>query len=319
MDASLTPGGSSGGAVAALAAGLGLLALGTDAGGSVRRPAAHCGLVGHKPTQGVIAHPWGFAEPNYGVSVVGLLACNVGDCAWLFDQLSGFDASDASAAPLEVAWQAEAATRSEPPRALRIAWSPQLGCDFAIDADVLAALVQRVDALRVAGWAVTEADPGWGEAVRDYPLNALQHAGLHALHGEQLKTRRHDIDPNLAAQMDAGAISTPAERAHALRLREPIAASLARFFEQHDVLVCPTTPVTAWPLGQIGPAVIGGRPAGPRGHAVFTPLFNLCGVPACSVPAGLVHGLPVGLQIVAPRFEDARVLQMAALFERLAA
>lgn len=318
LDGSLTPGGSSGGAAAALAAGLGLLALGTDAGGSVRRPAAHCGLVGHKPTQGVIAHPWGFAEPNYGASVVGLLARNVGDCAWLLDQLSGFDASDASAPPLSVAWQAEAATRNEPPRELRIAWSPQLGCDFAIDDDVLAALVQRVDSLRAAGWAVTEADPSWSESVREYPLNALQHAGLHELHGEQLETRRHDIDPNLAAQMDAGAIFTPAELARALRLREPIVAGLSRFFEEHDVLVCPTTPVTAWPLGRIGPAVIGGRPAGPRGHAVFTPLFNLCGVPACSVPAGRVRGLPVGLQVVAPRFEDARVLQVAALIERLA-
>jgi len=319
LDASLTPGGSSGGAVAALAAGLGLLALGTDAGGSVRRPAAHCGLVGHKPTQGVIAHPWGFAEPNYGVSVVGLLACNAGDCAWLFDQLSGFDASDASAPPLDVAWHAEAAVRTEPPRELRIAWSPQLGCDFAIDADVLAALAQRVDALRAAGWVVTNADPAWAAAVRAYPLDTLQHGGLHALHGEQLKTRRDDIDPNLAAQIDAGAISTSAERARVLRLREPIVAGLSRFFEQQDVLLCPSVPVTAWPLGQIGPAVIGGRPAGPRGHAAFTPLFNLCGVPACSVPAGRVRGLPVGLQIVAPRFEDARVLQMAALFERLAA
>ena len=317
LDTSLTPGGSSGGAVAALAAGLGLLALGTDAGGSVRRPAAHCGLVGHKPTQGVIAHPWGFAEPNYGVSVVGLLARNVGDCAWLFDQLSGFDASDASAPPLSVDWQAEAATRSEPSRELRIAWSPRLGCNFAIDDDVLAELEARVNGLRAAGWSVVNADPDWSEAVRDYPLNALQHAGLHALYGEPLKTRRDDIDPNLAAQMDAGAVSTPAELARALRLREPIVASLARFFEQHDVLLCPTTPVTAWPLGQIGPPVIGGRPAGPRGHAAFTPLFNLCGVPACSVPAGQVRGLPVGLQIVAPRFEDARVLQMAALIERL--
>ncbi len=319
LDGSLTPGGSSGGAVAALAAGLGLLALGTDAGGSVRRPAAHCGLVGHKPTQGLIAHPWGFAEPNYGVSVVGLLARNVGDCAWLLDQLSGFDASDASTPPLGVAWQAEAATRDEPPRGLRIAWSPQLGCDFPIDDDVLAALVQRVRALRAAGWAVTEADPSWGDAVRHHPINALQHAGLHALHGPQLAARRHDIDPHLAAQMDAGAATTPAELAQALRQREPIVAGLSRFFEQYDVLVCPTTPVTAWPLGQIGPAVIGGRPAGPRGHAVFTPLFNLCGVPACSVPAGSVRGLPVGLQVVAPRYEDARVLQVAALIEGLAA
>ena len=318
LDPSLTPGGSSGGAVAALAARLGLLALGTDAGGSVRRPAAHCGLVGHKPTQGLIAHPWGFAEPNYGVSVVGLLARDVGDCAWLFDMLSGFDASDASAPPLDVDWQAEAAVRCEPPRDLRIAWSPQLGCDFAIDADVLAKLTERVQALRAAGWAVTEVDPDWREAVRAYPINALQHAGLHALYGQQIQHRRQDIDGHLAAQVDAGAASTPADLAAAVRQREPIVASLARFFQQHDLLLCPTAPVTAWSIEQIGPALIGGQPANPRGHAVFTPLFNLCGVPACSVPAGLVRGLPVGLQVVAPKFEDARVLQMAALLERLA-
>jgi len=75
--------------------------------------------------------------------------------------------------------------------------------------------------------------------------------------------------------------------------------------------------VVSWPVGQLGPAQIGGAPAGPRGHAVFTPLFNYCQVPACSVPAGLAHGLPVGLQIVAPRYRDGLVLRMAALAERL--
>lgn len=318
LDPTLTPGGSSGGAAAALAAGLGLLALSTDAGGSVRRPAAHCGLVGHKPSQGLIAHPWGFAEPNYGVSVVGLLARDAGDCAWLLDMLSGFDAGDASALPLDVAWQAEAAAGREPPRDLRVAWSPQLGCDFAIDADVLDAVARPVQALRAAGWAVTEASPDWGEAVHAYPINLLQHAGLHALYGEAVRQRREDIDPHLLAQIDAGAASTPHERAVALRQRGPIVASLTRFFERFDVLLCPTTPVTAWPLEHIGPASIGGQPAGPRGHAVFTPLFNFCGVPACSVPAGQVRGLPVGLQMVAPKFEYARVLQIAALLERLA-
>ena len=319
MDAALTPGGSSGGAVAALASGLGLLALGTDAGGSVRRPAAHCGLVGHKPTQGVVPHSWGFAEPNYGVSVIGMLARNAGDCAWLFDHLIGFDAGDTSAPPLDVALQASSALQADPPLKLRIAWSPQLGCGYAIDADVLAALRHRVEALRAAGWQVTHADPVWPENIHEYPLAALQHAGLHALYGERVKTRRHDIDPNLAEQIDAGARCTPAELAQVLRLRERIAASLSRFFEQHDLLLCPTAPVTAWPIDQLGPPVIGGQPAGPRGHAAFTPLFNYCGVPACSVPAGRVRGLPVGLQIVAPRFEDARVLQMAALIERLEA
>lgn len=319
LDAALTPGGSSGGAVAALASGLCLLALGTDAGGSVRRPAAHCGLVGHKPTQGVVPHPWGFAEPNYGVSVIGMLARNAGDCAWLFDHLIGFDAGDPSAPPLDVALRASATLLADPPLKLRIAWSPQLGCGFPIDADVLAALRHRVEALRAAGWQVTRADPVWPENTHAYPLAALQHAGLHALYGERLKAQRADFDTHLAEQIDAGARSTPAELAQVLRLRERIAASLSRFFEQHDLLLCPTAPVTAWPIDQLGPPVIGGQPAGPRGHAAFTPLFNYCGVPACSVPAGRVRGLPVGLQIVAPRFEDARVLQMAALFERLEA
>lgn len=316
-DAALTPGGSSGGAASALAAGLGLLALGTDAGGSIRRPAAHCGLVGHKPTQGVIPHPWGFAEPNYGVSVVGMMARNAGDCAWLLDHLSGFDAGDPAAPPLAVSLRAYESVQAELPRSLRIAWSPQLGCGYAIDADVLAALTRRVNGLRAAGWQVADVEPAWPEGIRDYPLSALQHAGLHALYGAALETKRDDIDPDLAAQIEAGAAITPAEVARVLRLRERIAAALSRFFERHELLLCPAAPVTAWPLEQLGPPLIGGEPAGPRGHAAFTPLFNHCGVPACSVPAGLVRGLPVGLQVVAPRFEDARVLQMAALLERL--
>ena len=319
MDPLLTPGGSSGGAVSALAAGLGLLALGTDAGGSVRRPAAHCGLVGHKPSQGLVPHPWGFAEPNYGVSVVGMLARNVGDCAWLFDQLIGFDAGDPSAPPLAVGLQASAGIGVDPPRTLRIAWSPQLGCGYPIDADVLAQIKSRVALLRDAGWKVVDADPAWPAGIRDYPLAALQHAGMHALYGDKLEARRADIDPPLAEQIEAGAALTAGDLAAVLRLREHISASLLRFFDTHDLLLCPTAPVTAWPLEQVGPPVIGGLPAGPRGHAAFTPLFNYCGVPACSVPAGLVRGLPVGLQIVAPRFEDARVLQMAALIERLSA
>ena len=100
-------------------------------------------------------------------------------------------------------------------------------------------------------------------------------------------------------------------------LGQRIQGALAAYFQQFDLLLCPTTPVTAWPLNQLGPAHIGGQPAGPRGHAVFTPLFNYCGVAALSVPAGTVRGLPVGLQVVAPRFEDARALRFAAVIEGL--
>ncbi len=317
-DAALTPGGSSGGAAAAVAAGLGTVALGTDAGGSVRRPAAHCGLAGFKPSSGLVPHPWGFAEPNYGQSVIGVLACDVADAAFVFDALLMFDAADPAGVPIDVALQAGAAVSEPSPKALRIAWSPRLGCDFAIDDDVLAALQRRVDALRAAGWTVDDADPDWPDGVREYPLLALQQSGLQALYGARLADARERIDPDLVAQIEAGARWSPAQLADVLRLRERIAARLGRFFERYDLLLAPTAPVVAWPLGQLGPSTIGGRPAGPRGHAAFTPLFNGPGVPACSVPAGTVRGLPIGLQVVGPRLEDARVLRMAATIEALA-
>lgn len=308
---SLTPGGSSGGAVSALASGLGLLAIATDAGGSTRRPAAHTGLVGLKPSPGLIPHPWGFAEPNYGLSVIGLLGRDVADVSWLFDQLIAFDAADPAAPPLPVGLGV--GDLQPPPRELRIGWSPRLGCGFAVDEDVAAALQARVDGLRAAGWSITDADPVWPEGTREYPLIKLQHAGLHALYGQRLAADRRRIDPDLVAQIETGAGVTPGDVANALRLRERITRALGDYFERYDLLLTPTTPVTAWPIEQLGPPVIEGKPAGPRGHAAFTPLFNYAGVPALSVPTGRVRGLPVGLQVVAPRYEDARALRFAAV------
>ena len=316
LDPTLTPGGSSGGAVSALAAGLGVFAIGTDAGGSTRRPAAHCGLVGFKPGPGLIPHPWGFAEANFGLSVIGLITTTVTDASWLFDRLIAYDANDPAGVPVACGLgPADAPPLPDPtaPRPLRIAWSPHLGLDLAVDDDVLAALQARIDALRAAGWRIVDADPVWPAGVREYPLLALQQAGLHALFGARLAHERDRIDPDLVAQIEGGGRVTPAEIARVLRLRDQIALAVARFFEHHDLLLCPTTPVTAWPLTQLGPPMIGGKPAGPRGHAAFTPLFNNAGVPACSVPAGQVRGLPVGLQVVGPRCEDARVLQFSAV------
>ncbi|MCZ2496562.1 amidase [Xylophilus sp. Kf1] len=315
LDPSLTPGGSSGGAAAGLAAGLGLLALGTDAGGSTRRPAAHCGLVGLKPSTGLIPHPWGFAEPNFGLSVVGILARHAADCAFVYDHLLAYDANDPAGVPIAVGLQVSAAPPLDRSH-LRLAWSPRLGCDFAVDEAVAQRLSQQVDALRSDGWSIEQADPAWPDAVREYPLIVLQQAGLFALYGDRLTDARDRIDPDLVAQIEAGAQVTPAQVARAVRLKEKIAGSLANFFHSYDLLLCPTTPVTAWPADQLGPAVIGGKPAGPRGHAAFTPLFNYCGVPACSVPAGLVGGLPVGLQVVGPRMEDARVMAFVCEVER---
>ena len=315
-DLERTPGGSSGGAASAVAAGIGALALVTDAGGSTRRPAAHCGLVGMKPTFGLIPCGPGFDEPNFGLSVIGQIARSVPDAALMFDQLQGYDPDDWGSQPV-ARDPVSPSLHEPPPQSLRIAYTHDLGCEFAIDVDVRAAIEVVVDRLRADGYRIDVAAPAWPDAVREYPLLKLQQAGLAALYGTEYDTRREMIDPDLQAQIALGRKPSAVEIAQVLFLREHIYAAVAAFFHRYDLLLCPTTPVVSWPIDALGPAQIGGEPAGPRGHAVYTPLFNYCQAPACSVPAGLVGGLPVGLQIVGPRYRDGLVLRMAARVEQL--
>ncbi len=310
-DLERTPGGSSGGAVAALAAGIGPMALGTDAGGSTRRPAAHTGLVGFKPTQGLVPNPWGFDDPNHLLSVIGQLARDVEDVALMVDALAGFDPLDPLSLPQFEGLNASAALKS-PLAGLRVAYAADLGCGFAIDADVLAALDGAVATLAGSGWHIAPAAPAWPGAGGEYPLLALQQAELASLYDEVFRTRRELLDPDIAAQIEIGLTLSGARIAEVLLLRDKIATAYAQFFQSFDLLITLTSPVEAWPVDSLGPSTIGGKPAGPRGHAGFTPLFNYCGAPAISIPCGSGrNGLPVGMQIAGPRFSDARVLQAA--------
>lgn len=313
FDPGLTPGGSSGGAAASLAAGIGMFALGTDAGGSIRRPAAHCGLVGFKPSAGLVPHPWGFGEPNYGFSVVGLLARTVSDCATVYRELSAYDAGDASAPPIRVDLFDEAPPA---PAGMRIAWSPSLGCDFPVDGAVRSCLEHRISVLREHGFRIEAADPEWPIGTGAYPLIALQQKGLQALYASADEAISPELDPEIAEAISQGARYRANDWLPLLRKLEAIRRALSRFFERYDLLLAPTAPVTAWPV-ETWPSMIDGQPVGPRGHAAFTPLFNYCGVPAMSMPAGEVGGLPVGLQVVAPRFEDARLMAWAGAAESL--
>jgi aspartyl-tRNA(Asn)/glutamyl-tRNA(Gln) amidotransferase subunit A len=313
LDAGLTPGGSSGGAAASLAAGIGMFALGTDAGGSIRRPAAHCGLVGLKPSAGLVPHPWGFGEPNYGFSVVGLLARTVSDCKAVYRELTAYDAGDASAPPIRVDLFDD--PLADPTR-MRIAWSPALGCGFPVDEDVRVCLESRITELRESGLTIETADPEWPTGTGAYPLIALQQKGLQGLYAPNYPTLPPGLDPDIEEAIAQGARHRPGHWLALLRRLEAIRHALSRFFERYDLLLTPTAPVTAWPVGA-WPSMIGGQQVGPRGHAAFTPLFNYCGVPAISLPAGDVRGLPVGLQAVAPRFEDARLLAWAMAAEAL--
>lgn len=310
-DLQRTPGGSSGGAVAAVASGLGPLALATDAGGSVRRPAAHTGLVGMKPTLGRVPNPWGFDDPNHLLSVVGQIGRNVEDVAFMLDALTAWEPADTLSCPAFAVPDAMAALK-QPLRPLRLAWSPQLGCGLAVDADVQATLEAAVDRLRSAGWQIETDDPAWPPEAREYPLIALQQAGLAQRFGDIWRRTPEMLDPDIGAQIELGFAISGTRVTELLKLREEFHASFTRFFARYDALLCPVSPVEAWPLGRLGPAEIGGLPAGPRGHAAFTPIFNYGGVPALSLPCGTGrHGLPVGLQIAGPRFADALVLQLA--------
>ncbi len=310
-DLERTPGGSSGGAVAAVAAGLGPLALATDAGGSVRRPAAHTGLVGMKPTLGRVPNPWGFDDPNHLLSVVGQIGRNVEDVAFMLDALTAWEPADTLSCPAFAVADAMAALK-QPLRPLRLAWSPQLGCGLAVDTDVRATLEAAVDRLRTAGWRIETADPAWPPEAREYPLIALQQAGLAQRFGDIWRRTPEMLDPDIGAQIELGFAISGTRVTELLKLREAFHASFTEFFGRYDALLCPVSPVEAWPLGRLGPAEIGGLPAGPRGHAAFTPIFNYGGVPALSLPCGTGRrGLPVGLQIAGPRFADALVLQLA--------
>jgi aspartyl-tRNA(Asn)/glutamyl-tRNA(Gln) amidotransferase subunit A len=304
MNPALTPGGSSGGAAAALAAGFTPIALGTDGGGSGRRPASHCGVVGLKTSAGAIPSPFGFGGaygPLYGVTAP--MGRSVADARVAFEVMAGPDRRDPhSVALLDV----------PPPAQPRIAVSPRLGLDVAVDPDVMAAFEAAVRKLRAAGWRIEEADVAWPENTNEAAFSAVNAAASALLYGEQHSADKNLFGDNISGLIERGGSVPGTDVVAAFRLADDCARSVAQFFTEYDYLLTPTTACVSWPVEQVHPTVIENKEAGPRGHAVFTPLFNLALVPGISIPCGTGReGLPVGLQIVAPRLHDRPLLAMA--------
>lgn len=313
MNPDLTPGGSSGGNAAAVAAGFTTISLGTDAGGSSRRPPAHCGVVGFKPGGGAVPYGPGFQEPFWGTSSLCPITRTVEEAALMFDVIAGPHPSDPDAVAVPTA-------DPRPLTSWRIAYAPTFGLTVPVDGDVASAIEAGVEALRRAGLSIERADIPWPEGITEMSVMPLQHAGLAAIHGAAWEARRDDIDPDLGAQIDQGRHWSAPDIARALHASEAIRHGVARFFQRFDLVIGPTTPCVAWPWRQLGPSMIGGQTVPPRGHAVFTPLFNHALTPAISIPCGTGRdGLPVGLQIVGARQRDRSVLKAAAVFEAILA
>ncbi|MGJ4915473.1 amidase [Bradyrhizobium sp. HKCCYLRH2060] len=309
LDQQLTPGGSSGGPAAAVAAGLVPLAIGTDAGGSSRRPPAHVGVVGFKPSYGAIPYGPGFAEPFWRISVIAPIAADVADARLAFEVMAGADPRDPDA------FDVAAADQEKP---LRVTFSPRLGLDVAVDHEVSAGLQQAVARLRASGMTIEDKNPIWPAGLAEDAVMPLQHAGLAALYGEGFRSDPTQFDPDIAKQIERGLGLSGADVARAMEASTQIARAFAAFFTEVDVLLAPTVPCVAWPFTQLGPAEIGGKPAMPRAHAVFTPYANHAGVPAISIPCGTnSQGLPFGLQLIAARGRDRMLLDVAARAERV--
>ncbi|WP_406855491.1 amidase [Alsobacter sp. KACC 23698] len=312
-DPALTPGGSSGGSAVAVAAGLVPAAIGTDGGGSGRRPPAHVGVVGFKPSFGALPYGPGFPEPFTGIATIAPIARTVTDTELLFEALVGPDLRDPDSAPL-------AGDRAGDARALRIGVSPRFGFNAPVDDVVAAAFAAVVDALDGAGYRLIDQDPAWPAAATEEALMPLQHAGLAAIHGAAFRATPDLFDPDVAAQIERGFAYDGPAVARARWLSHDIARAAAACFGDVDFLIGPTVPCAAWAIERLGPETIGGAPVAPRAHAVFTPFFNHALTPAISIPMGRTPaGLPLGLQIVGARGQDRRVLQVAAAFERILA
>jgi Asp-tRNA(Asn)/Glu-tRNA(Gln) amidotransferase A subunit family amidase len=309
-------GGSSGGAAAAAAAGLGPLAEGSDLAGSIRQPAAWCGVVGFKPSQGRVARYPNTAAWN-AMSMNGPITRTVADAALMFSVLTGPDPRD----PLALPHTGEDWARlgdGAGVRGLRVAWTPDLGGAAAVDravASVCAAAARRFEAL---GARVEPASPEIGSITE--PFLAINAALRLAGYGKYLPQWRDQMDPVLVRRLDLGLSLTAADVGRAEAERTAYHQRLRRFFEGYDLLLCPTTAVTATPLDEPLPAEIAGRPMAQNIDMLLpTYAFNFSAYPAITVPCGFSDdGLPVGLQIVAGWRRDARVLTAAAAFEAAA-
>jgi len=307
-DPSKTPGGSSGGTAAAVAAGMGPISVGTDGAGSVRIPAAFCGNVGLKPSFGrVPAYP---LSPFGTVSHLGPHTMSVRDAALVLNVLARPDARDWTS--LQPDARDYMAGLEDGVRGLRMAWSPTLGYARNVDSEVAAACARAARRLAELGAHVEAVDPG----IED-PLEitcGLWFLGAWTLWNTLSSEQQALTDPDFAAESRLGSGLSALEVQQLHMRRGALGSHLRQFMQRFDVLITPTVAVPAFEARPAGHGAM--TPAALLGWTPFSYPFNLTQQPACTVPCGLTAaGLPVGLQFVGPMFGDALVLRAARAFE----
>ena len=312
----LTCGGSSGGAAVALATGMGPLAQGSDLGGSLRTPAAFCGVVGFRTTPGLVpVYPRELAWDSLSVS--GPMARTVADTALMLSVIAGPD----DRAPLSYDVDTREflrAVRAPSVKGWRVAWTPELPGVIAVDAEVARVAERATRIFKSLGARVETACPDFGE-VNEIVL-ATRGFSMVALHADKLPRWRDQMQKGLVGNIEQGLRLTPEAIGRGEKLRTALWHRLRTFMETHDLLILPTVAVPPFPVEQPYPTEINGRPLENYTQWFFlTYAITLTGLPAISIPCGFTRdGLQVGLQIVGRRRQEAAVLRAAAAFEAAA-
>jgi aspartyl-tRNA(Asn)/glutamyl-tRNA(Gln) amidotransferase subunit A len=329
-DLARVPGGSSGGSAAAVAAGLVPIALGTDTGGSIRQPAALCGVVGLKPTYGRVSR-YGLVAFASSLDQVGPLARSVSDAALCAAVLFGHDPRDATSAALDAPDLRDALAGDA--RGLRVG-VPRAFLREGVDPEVMAAFEQALEALRGAGAELVDvALPHAPHAIATYYIVATAEAssnlarydgvrfGLRApaaslerMYGE---TRDRGFGAEVKRRVVLGTFVLSsgyydAYYGQAQKVRTLIQRDFAQAFERCDVLATPATPTPAFRLGEKLD-----DPLQMYLSDIFTVPANLAGVPGVSLPCGFARGLPVGLQLLARNWDEAALFRAGAAYQRV--
>lgn len=309
-----TPGGSSGGAAAAVASGMGPLATGNDAGGSIRIPASCCGVIGLKPQFGrVPSYP--YFEHWETMSHEGPIARTVVDCALMLDATAGPHWGDRLSLPPPAFSYVDTLTTDV--SGLRIAFSVDLGYAL-VSGDVRRSFLEAVAQLDALRADIEEDGPELGscESISVTLINA-ELAAMLARYGAAADLPGN-LHPLLRARVAAARNMTAQTYLHATFQRREVAVRVGRFFDRYDVLVTPTLGTTAWSLNAPGGYVnaIDGYPVQGLQWSLNHP-FNLTGHPAISIPWGMsTDGLPIGIQIIGQSCAEHVVLRVAAALEQ---
>ena len=306
----VTPGGSSGGAAAQVASGLGPLAIGTDGGGSIRIPAGFSGVFGLKPSYGrVPVYP---ASHHDLLSHAGPLTRTVADAALMLRVMAGADPRDRLS--LEKPPEDYPAVLAGKMGGIRIAWSPDLG-HARVDPEVARICAGAARVFEEVGCTVEEVNPGFGDPLPYF--GTLYRTALAGGLRDAFGPWKEKLDPGLVDMYRKGEAVSGVELVNAQIARHQFCDRVRLFFEDYDFLLTPTLAVPAFPVGQLTPDPKETDDDAMWAWTPFSYPFNLTGQPAASLPAGFTSGgLPVGLQVVGRRFDDAGVLRVSAAFEQ---